>query len=143
MVREELGAARATPLFLTHDHSIMSAFDRFRAPGSDLASFFRSLVTPSRRYAATDESSITGDWQWEQLRAKQGGAKHIDFFDHDLRGADGARAVLEALKQNPGAASITLVSRYEEGEHTRFLTFCINRAKTNWAMMVSERSYMA
>lgn len=87
----------------------MSAFDRFRAPGTDLATFFRSLVTPTRSYAAKDASSLSGDWQWEEYRARQGGSKHLDFFDHGLRGAEGSRGVLEALKQNPGAASITLV----------------------------------
>ncbi|KAK4046982.1 hypothetical protein OIV83_005668 [Microbotryomycetes sp. JL201] len=48
------------------------------------------------------------DYEWEQLRARQGGSKHLDFFDHELQGAHGAQVVLEALQKNPGATSMVL-----------------------------------
>lgn len=98
----------------------MSSFDRFRAPG-DLASFFRSLVTPVQRYnssqgygSSASSSSAFADYEWESLRARQvAGTKHLDFFDHSLSGVRGAEIVLQALQESPGAVSISLVSRRE------------------------------
>ncbi|GAA6059286.1 hypothetical protein JCM10212_006679 [Sporobolomyces blumeae] len=84
----------------------MSFYDRFRAPGGDLASFFRSLTTPSRRYASDEREPSA--YEWELLRARQGGTKRLDFFDADLVGPNGATVVLQELERSPGATSIAL-----------------------------------
>jgi hypothetical protein len=99
----------------------MSSFDRVRAPGGDLASFFRSLASPGRRYGFSSStsaasSSANPDFESEQLRARQGGTKHLEFFDHGLVGPRGAKIVLNALTLNPGANSVTLVSHHQAGE---------------------------
>lgn len=108
----------------------MSAFDRFRAAGGtsggDLASFFRSLVTSTRRYGVSS-TGASSDFEWEQLRAQDGqrlsgGAKQLDFFDHGLSGPQGAEVVLQALKENPGATSISLVRLSRSFEVKRRLT---------------------
>lgn len=92
----------------------MSSFDRFRTPGGDLAAFFRSIVTPSHRYSSSqgnESASLQqGDYEWEQLRANQAAAKHLDFFAHGLAGPRGAEVVLQALRASPGATCISLVS---------------------------------
>ena len=84
----------------------MSFYDRFRQPGGDLASFFRSLATPTRRY--TSERHEPTEYEWELLRARQGGTKRLDFFDANLRGQDGAMMVLKELQRSPAASSISL-----------------------------------
>ncbi|KAK4046780.1 hypothetical protein OIO90_006446 [Microbotryomycetes sp. JL221] len=76
--------------------------DRIRV--GDLASFFRSLTTPLHRQSA----QVAAEYEWEQLRARQGGSRHLEFFDQDLQGVGGARIVLDALQKNPGATSMTL-----------------------------------
>lgn len=88
----------------------MSFYDRFRQPGGDLASFFRSLTTPTTRRdrsAAADRHEPTA-YEWELLRARQGGTKRLDFFDANLRGSDGAQVVLGELERSPAASSISL-----------------------------------
>ncbi|SCV74030.1 BQ2448_6462 [Microbotryum intermedium] len=99
----------------------MSAFDRFSSPESDLASFFRQLATPIRRYAsfATSSSSVDGsrEWEWERLRAKHvGTTKRLDMFDHDLYGDRGAQVLLAALERSPGVETVNLSSN-ELGDH--------------------------
>jgi len=84
----------------------MSFYDRFRAPGGDLASFFRSITTPTRQY--TSERHEPTAYEWELLRARQGGTKRLDFFDAQLRGPDGAMTVLKELQRSPVASSISL-----------------------------------
>ncbi|GAA5878957.1 hypothetical protein JCM16303_007243 [Sporobolomyces ruberrimus] len=84
----------------------MDIYDRFRRPGGDLASFFRSLTTPTRRY--TSERHEPTAYEWELLRARQGGTKRLDFFDANLRGPDGAMMVLKELQRSPAASSISL-----------------------------------
>lgn len=109
---------------LSPDSLVMSAFDRFRATGGaqggDLASFFRSLVTPARRYGVSSGVGASSDFEWEQPRAQggnklTGGAKQLDFFDHGLSGTRGAEVVLRALVENPGATSISLVRSLASG----------------------------
>ncbi|GAA6010682.1 hypothetical protein JCM11491_002894 [Sporobolomyces phaffii] len=91
----------------------MSFYDRFRQPGGDLASFFRSLTTPTRQY--TSQRHEPTAYEWELLRARQGGTKRLDFFDGNLRGPDGATLVLRELQRSPGASSISL-SQNELGD---------------------------
>ncbi|SCZ99284.1 BZ3500_MvSof-1268-A1-R1_Chr3-1g05924 [Microbotryum saponariae] len=100
----------------------MSAYDRFSSPGSELASFFRQLATPIRRYAsfATSSSgSVDGsrEWEWERLRAKHvGTTKRLDLFDHDLYGDRGAQVFLAALERSPGVETVNLSSN-KLGDH--------------------------
>ncbi|GAA5915647.1 uncharacterized protein JCM6883_000704 [Sporobolomyces salmoneus] len=91
----------------------MSFYDRFRQPGGDLASFFRSLTTPTRRY--TSERHEPTEYEWELFRARQGGTKRLDFFDANLRGPQGATSVLGELQRSPAASSISL-SQNELGD---------------------------
>ncbi|GAA5969038.1 hypothetical protein JCM21900_006352 [Sporobolomyces salmonicolor] len=86
----------------------MSFYDRFRTPGGDLASFFRSLAGPSRPYNFQRYDASADHYEWEVLRARQGGSKRLDFFDHDLNGPKGATVVLQALERSPGATSMSL-----------------------------------
>ncbi|SGY48289.1 BQ5605_C001g00637 [Microbotryum silenes-dioicae] len=100
----------------------MSAYDRFSSPGSELASFFRQLATPIRRYAsfATSSSSFVDgsrEWEWERLRAKHvGTTKRLDLFDHDLYGDRGAQVFLAALERSPGVETVNLSSN-KLGDH--------------------------
>ncbi|ORY92765.1 hypothetical protein BCR35DRAFT_298285 [Leucosporidium creatinivorum] len=99
----------------------MSSFDRFRTPGGDLASFFRSIVTPGHRYSSSQgrghASFDQADYEWEQLRANQAAAKHLDFFAHGLAGPRGTKVVLQALRASPGATSISLQSQNDLGDN--------------------------
>ncbi|GAA5928342.1 uncharacterized protein JCM15063_003855 [Sporobolomyces koalae] len=91
----------------------MSFYDRFRQPGGDLASFFRSITTPTRRYISERHEPTA--YEWELFRARQGGTKRLDFFDAQLKGPDGATHVLKELQRSPAASSISL-SQNELGD---------------------------
>ncbi|KAM0787745.1 hypothetical protein ACM66B_003802 [Microbotryomycetes sp. NB124-2] len=99
--------------------------DRFRA--GDLASFFRSLLNPLQR----PHGDAIAEFEWEQLRARQGGSKHLDFFDHGLEGANGAQIVLDALHKNPGATSIVLSQNRLGDNGLRALLVGLKQLRTN------------
>ncbi|GAA5959856.1 hypothetical protein JCM3765_000621 [Sporobolomyces pararoseus] len=107
----------------------MSFYDRFRQPGGDLASFFRSLTTPTRRY--TSERHEPTEYEWELLRARQGGTKRLDFFDANLRGQDGAMMVLKELQRSPAASSISLSQNELGDDGVRELLVGMKRLRAN------------
>lgn len=84
-------------------------FSSFRSPAIDLADFLRSLAVPRAFYSSsTPGTSSQQEHEWEILRARQGGTKRLDFFDHDLSGPDGAVAVLRAVEKSPGVTALAL-----------------------------------
>ncbi|GAA6002545.1 hypothetical protein JCM10207_001173 [Rhodosporidiobolus poonsookiae] len=87
----------------------MSFYGAFRSPALDLADFLRSLANPRTYYGASAAPSYSQqDQEWEILRARQGGTKRLDFFDHDLIGPEGAVAALRAVEKSPGVTHLSL-----------------------------------
>ena len=101
----------------------MSVYDRLRAPGSDLAAFFRTLATPSHRYTtsshpSSSSSTAVGDRDddtdaWETAGR---GTVHLELFDRGLVGHRGAEVVLRAIECNPDVESVTLVRHRIQGD---------------------------
>lgn len=85
-------------------------FSRFRSPALDLADFLRSLAVPRAQYGASSYGSSRSrqEDEWEILRARQGGTKRLDFFDHNAAGPEGAVLVLRAMEKSPGVTELAL-----------------------------------
>jgi hypothetical protein len=78
----------------------------FRTPATSLSDFLRSLAVPRVFYESSESSRR--EQEWEILRARQGGTKRLDFFDHNLVGPEGAVAVLRAIEKSPGVTDVSL-----------------------------------
>ncbi|GAA5980616.1 hypothetical protein JCM11641_006700 [Rhodosporidiobolus odoratus] len=101
----------------------------FRSPASDLADFLRSYVTP-RTFFCSSSSRGPGDREWEELRARQGGTKRLDFFDHQLDGPSGAVEVLRAIEKSPGVTDIALSHNALRDDGLRELLVGLKRLRT-------------
>ncbi|GAA5919903.1 hypothetical protein JCM6882_004743 [Rhodosporidiobolus microsporus] len=84
----------------------MSFPSPFRSPATSLSDFLRSLAVPRAFYGSSTTSRQ--EQEWEVLRARQGGTKRLDFFDHDIVGPEGAVTVLRAIEKSPGVTDVVL-----------------------------------
>ncbi|BGO99485.1 hypothetical protein NBRC10513v2_003582 [Rhodotorula toruloides] len=106
-------------------------FSSFRSPAVDLADFLRSLAVPRAFYSSsTPGTSSQQEHEWEILRARQGGTKRLDFFDHDLSGPDGAVAVLRAVEKSPGVTALALSQNHLGDDGMRELLVGLKRLRS-------------
>ncbi|GAA5843576.1 hypothetical protein JCM11251_007121 [Rhodosporidiobolus azoricus] len=84
----------------------MSLPSAFRSPATTLSDFLRSLAVPRALYSSSTTSRQ--EQEWEVLRVRQGGTKRLDFFDHNIVGAEGAVIVLRAIEKSPGVTDVVL-----------------------------------
>ncbi|GAA5981629.1 hypothetical protein JCM10908_004545 [Rhodotorula pacifica] len=85
----------------------MAPLHAFRSPVQNLADFLRSLADPRLCYGTTSTPDAEA-YEWEALRARQGGTKRLDFHDHGLRSPEGAVTVLRAVERSPAVTALTL-----------------------------------
>ncbi|BGP15876.1 hypothetical protein JCM10213_003695 [Rhodosporidiobolus nylandii] len=78
----------------------------FRYPGVDLADLLRSFM--GARHYLGGSFPTPEEREWEVLRARQGGTKQLDLFDHHLVGPEGACEVLRAIDKSPAVTHIAL-----------------------------------
>ncbi|CDR48227.1 RHTO0S16e03994g1_1 [Rhodotorula toruloides] len=106
-------------------------FSSFRSPAIDLADFLRSLAVPRAFYSSsTPGTSSQQEHEWEILRARQGGTKRLDFFDHELSGPDGAVAVLRAVEKSPGVTALALSQNHLGDDGMRELLVGLKRLRS-------------
>ncbi|GAA6027389.1 hypothetical protein JCM8097_007820 [Rhodosporidiobolus ruineniae] len=106
----------------------MSFNSAFRSPAQTLSDFLRSLAVPRTYYASSHDARL--EQEWEVLRARQGGTKRLDFFDHDLYGPDGAVQVLRAVEKSPGVTDVALSHNHLGDDGLRELVVGLKRLRS-------------